>query len=300
MDVEITFLEGAIPLVKSFTLVDGQVEKSNYPMVRNFTSHSYSTKNIEGLFKLFKQHADKGHCMLKGNVVRELQNESRAGSTDPATPTHVIVFDADGVKDQTDTEEFVRDILPPQFHDVSYIAQYSASMGITSERLAAHIIFVSKNPVSPQILKQWFTRLNLDNATLRDSLSLSRTGNTLRYPLDVSVADNSKLIFCANPKIGKGVPNKFKGDRIRLIRKKKAVVDLDWSKFNPGTIRADTTRVLNELRKANNLKPIRSMSERVVGETVVGKVTDQPEITGIKEERGFTYLNLPQFGTIIF
>lgn len=289
--MDVTFLEGPIPLVKSFYLVNDELMKNNYPNIRNFTSHTYDVNNLAKLHTLIQEHANQGHCLLKGTLQRELQAESRAGSTNGHSPTSLLVFDLDGVKNIDTIEQFV-ELLPPPFRKVSYIAQYSASMGVIDKGLSAHVIFWLRNEVTPPVLKQWFTRLNLDTPQLRNSLRLTRTHNALKYPLDVSVGQNDKLIFIAPPRIGKGVKNTFKGERIQLITKKTHTVNFNWNDFNPGTLKKDNLEALNDKRQANGLRKIRSSTERIIDDTVIGKVSDQPEISGIKTDRGFVYLNL--------
>ena len=57
-----------------------------YPHVRAVTSHTYdipvNTAGLNELEDLIRYHASCGDCMLKGNLRRDIIDESRAGQTD--------------------------------------------------------------------------------------------------------------------------------------------------------------------------------------------------------------------------
>ena len=76
------------PLTKRFTMTDNGLEKQAYPQVAAFTSDAVEADTIEDFFAALVAHANAGHCLLKGQLDRSLRNESRAGHTDSATPTH--------------------------------------------------------------------------------------------------------------------------------------------------------------------------------------------------------------------
>ena len=42
-------------------------------------------------------HAAQGNCLLKGNLRKQLQDESRAGATDRAGLTQFLALDFDGI-----------------------------------------------------------------------------------------------------------------------------------------------------------------------------------------------------------
>lgn len=290
--MKITFLEGQLPLIKAFNLVSGKIQKTNYPNVRNFTSHTYNIRTIAALHEKLQEHADKGHCLLKGEIQKELNKESRAGSTSSTTETQFIVLDADGIPGINTAEELIA-MLPAAFGKVSYIAQYSASMGITSNDLRGHIIMQLNREISPNILKQWLTRFNINNKTLNASIHLTRTKNSVHWPLDISVCQNDKLIFIAPPKLGKGVTSSFKDERIQLVKKTRNTLNYDFAKHTkPETLRIDIIKKINELRKAEGLSAKKSLGEKTFRDVPVSTATEQAEVTGIQINGDFTYLNL--------
>lgn len=290
--MKLTFLEASVPLVKSFSIgKNRQIEKHSYPHVRDFTSHTYDVRNITKFHELLTQHAKQGHCLLKGELSHDLTSQSRAGSTNPGATTDWLCLDVDGLPGVNTAEEFIS-LLPREFHNVSYIAQYSASMGIIDKGLSVHLIFMCNQEIRPLVLKQWLTRLNLDTPNMREHLTLTRTQNTLRWPLDITICQNDKLIYIAPPKLGRGVKDTFKGQRIELVKKRSNVLTYDFNNFNPGPLRQDVIKALNEKRKDAGLKPKRQLTEKVYKDVPVLTATTQAEVTGIKEDRGFTYLNL--------
>ena len=83
--------------------------------------------------------------------------------------------------------------------DVDYIVQYSASAGIEPGKCGYHIFFLLDRPWSPADLKRVLRAWNLDHREIRQHFQLSRTNNSLRWPLDISVCQNDKLIYIAPP-----------------------------------------------------------------------------------------------------
>lgn len=290
--MNITFLEGSVPLSKTFSLLrNGDIEKSNYPNIRQFTSHTYNVPSLVALHTLMLQHADQGHCLLKGILQRDLVSESRAGSTMASAYTQWLCLDVDGLPGIDTIEDFLK-LLPREFQNVSYIAQYSASMGVIDKGLSAHLFFMLNQETNPLLIKQWLTRINLDTPILRESLRLARHANTLKWTLDITVNQNDKLIFIAPPQLAPGLKDKFKGERVTLVKKAKTTLAFDFSNCASGRIKDDTLTALNEHRKREGLPPKRKINEKVYKDVIVESVSTAANVTGIKHDRGFTYLNL--------
>lgn len=288
--MKITFLEAEVPLTKTFSIKDGQLVKTGHPQIIEVTSHTEEFETIEELHALLVQHAEAGHSMLKGVVMRPLIRESRAGSTDPNAPTRILLLDLDGVKDVKDVEHFLK-ILG--LGNVDYIAQYSCSMGVIPDRgLSAHVLVILSHEKSPAILKQWLMHQNHSVSQLRNNIGLTRTNNALRWTLDVSTCQNDKLIYIAPPILGEGVVDSFKGPRIELVKKSKRAVDLPGSVPSAEANKIVSERVLNDLRDKAGLPKRKRVSFKNQGTIEYQANPDQASITGIKTERGFTYLNL--------
>lgn len=279
-----TFLKAATPLTKTFTKTPTGIEKSNYPNVYEVTSLEEEVLNLKLLATVLNKHADLGHCMLKGNVAKPLVNQSRAGSTDPNAATSLLLLDVDGLAVKT-PDEFMKLI---GMSGLSYVVQYSGSYKITDDLLRCHIFVWLTEPLAAPVLKQHLITLNFSIPKLKDALSLTKTGNALRYGLDITTCQNDKLIYIAHP-----ICMGFKAPitkRIEYVKRKRET----WSFGDTPSVVVN--KELNEqhiaaLRKIAKL-PERKNTYKMVSNMEVLAKPDQAVITGMKEERGFVYFNL--------
>jgi len=243
--MRITFVEAASneKLVKRFT----QNKTIPYPFVSLVNSYEYEIMpSIEGM-RQFDSHlriaAQKGWAMLRGNFVRELSNESRKGHHDKTANTQRLTLDFDGV-DISNTGtldcdskgvrrvcEYLLKQLGPDFADVSYVAEASSSFGRSGDRASLHIELFLDEEVNPKQVKRYLQHLNFECPLLADQLELSSNAVALKWPLDISVADNSKLIFVAAP-VFDGVANPFDNDDERII-----LVEKDHPCFSSAVIK---------------------------------------------------------------
>src|SRR5258708_3485865 len=93
-----------VKLVKSFTLsAKGELQKSAYPNACNFASMDFGT-DLHLAVRLMAGH---GGCLLKGELDRDLDNESRAGHTSPSKKTGWICLDLDGITAWDHVEDFL-------------------------------------------------------------------------------------------------------------------------------------------------------------------------------------------------
>jgi hypothetical protein len=181
--MDFIFLQANQPLTKSYTREsDGTITKSSYPNVFEFSSIAESVTSLEQLASVMQHHADQGHCMLKGLVNRTLKNESRAGSTATNDSTSWICLDLDGV-DCADVPTFLKEL---GLQGISYVVQYSASSLLADNLLRCHIIMQLDKPQPAPLCKQWLIDLNHKTPLLRDNMTLTRTDNSIRWPLDIS------------------------------------------------------------------------------------------------------------------
>lgn len=286
--MDITFLSAEFPLVKRYTLDNGALQKSPYPNAYYFTSHTHEVKSLTEFHKLIVAAAKKGQCLLKGQIKRPLNNESRAGSTDSETFTQWICFDLDGARDLT-PQSFMDAI---GLSDVSYIVQYSASMGIEDKGLSAHIFVLLSAPVAAPFLKQWLLNLNLKHEFLRSQIRLTRTGAALRWPLDITCCQNDKLIYIAPPQLGPGIKDTFTGKRIDLVKRKLEHLPTNLISADIPQNKAQAKELLNSLRKEAGYSKLTDHQYKTkAGVSYLAK-PGEAVITGIKQERGFVYLNL--------
>lgn len=298
----IEFLEGPVALTKSYVKQGNTITKTPYPFVWEVTSHQESFKNLQQLEALLKTHAALGHSALKGAIARPLVKESRAGSTDTNAATDWLVLDLDGIPESvqvasgssTMTINMTIDTFMDAMGlaDYSYVVQWSASYGIENKRLRAHIFMMLDKPMAAPLLKQWLIQMNHEVTFLRDAMSLTKTGNAISWPLDISACQNDKLIYIAPPTL-KGIKDPMAGkQRIQYIKKKHEKVSLNET-VNSATKNRDLThKRIEELRKAAGLPERKKVVYKMHGNTEVMLKPDEAVVTEMKVERGFVYFNL--------
>lgn len=287
---KISFLGASQPLTKSFSLVNRELRKTAYPLIKNFTSYTHDYKTLKALHKLIESHASQNHCMLKGNLQWQLKNEPRAGSTNSQLPTQLLCLDLDGIKGIADVESFLFAI---GLNDISYIVQYSASMGVDPNKgLSAHIFMMLDEPILPDMLKLWLMKLNFDTVQLSEQLVLTASGVALRWPLDISVAQNDKLIYIAPPILGPGLKDPYVNNRISLVNKPRKTLTIDLADIVPGSLHEQKTAMVNTLRKVAGLPVRRSLVVKELGGIEVITSVEHAVVTGVKEDRDWVYLNL--------
>ena len=271
----ITFLSAKKALAKEITK-DGS---KPYPLDKDFTSHEEEiTIDKKGLNKLFRalcSQAASGTCMLKGPLKRPLKDESRAGMSNRTAPTELLVLDIDGLHalPTTDIKDMAQRIvlqLPSIFHDVSYIAQASASLGLKKDTVSLHLFFLMDMPVYPKTLKDYLRNLNYECQFLAEQITLSANGQSLSCVLDPSVADNSKLIYIAPPKFT-GVEDPYPNGRFIKVDRSKPVLSISSSLIgvNPEKVHTLGLQIKDNLRKKNNLpkRTSKLSTVSVAGET---------------------------------
>jgi hypothetical protein len=293
--MDLFFLSARVPLTKAFTrAANGEIEKSPYPLIKKFTSHKELVTTTDEFFAAVQDHAAQGHCLLKGVLHRELNNEPRAGATNSLDHTQWACFDLDNIKGIQNVDAFVFQILPKQFHDVDYILQYSASAGVTSDGgLRAHLFFLLDEAVSPEVLKRFVTQLNFEREELCSQLELSVNGMSLRYPLDRTVNQNDKLIYIAPPILAADIVDKLGNERIQLIKRSARYVSYDWSLVKPqAELDALSLKKVAELRKAVGLKKKDIRVRYLPTGAVLLANPETARVTGEKRARGFVYLNI--------
>ena len=285
--MKITLLNAHLPLTKTYELLHtGEVEKSAYPNVWQVSSLDENVKTLNDFADVIALHGSKGNCLLKGNVLRPLINESRKDSTDRNATTDWLCLDIDGV------DSTVEEILKGMgLGNVSYVLQWSGSMGITSQDLRCHVFVMLSKPVSAPLIKQWLIQMNHEVPVLRAHQTLTKTGNSLLWGLDITACQADKLIYIAPP-ILKGIKSPLgKKPRVSVVNKALQTFEMigriNTTEQNRGLT---DTRVL-ELRDREGL-PKRKMTYKHVGGHEILVKPGECIATGIKVDRGFVYFNL--------
>lgn len=269
-------------------MVGGEVVKHPYPHVKNFTSHEESVTDLRGLFKALKKHADLGHCLLKGTLLHSLNNESRAGSTSTDASSNWVCLDFDRAPFKTPAAAMQALGLA----DVAHIVQYSASQGLPKAHgLSCHIFMLLSHAYQAPYLKTWLMHLNLTIKELRQALSLTSSHAYLHWPLDVTACQNDKLIYIAPPTVGKGV--RYSMDTpVEYVVGKIPALPIERLKAPAlSNLKEQAAEIITAKRAELGLKRLRSQV-KWVGEYEVQAKPGEAQITGMKEERGFVYMNL--------
>ena len=273
--MQTTFLKAKKPLVKEIT----KNGSKPYPLVKNFTSETHDIsidkKGFNKLFRVITTAAQQGACMHKGPLKRALKGEPRAFMSDRSTPTELLVLDIDGLRAtpgddiQAMADKIVLQ-LPDIFHDVSYIAQASASLGIKKNQTSLHLFFLMDMPVHPKTLKDYLRMLNYECDFLAEQITLSANGQSLSYILDPSVADNSKLIYIATPKFI-DVKDPYPKGRFIKVDRGSPTLEISSSLIgvNPERVHTLGLQIKDNLRKKNSLpkKTGKVTTVNVSGET---------------------------------
>ena len=295
------FLGASMPLTKTYSRdAAGILTKTSYPHAYEFTSYQEPAKDLPELLTALNKHAALGRCLLKGSLTKPLVSESRAGSTTSQDPTQWLCLDIDGLPEMVDASTGgITKQVPYNINDllselgvgnISYVVQWSASYGIENKKIRCHVFMLMDRPIPAPIIKQWLISLNHSVQRLRDAQSLTKTGNSLTWVLDVTACQNDKLLYIAAPNL-KNIKNPMgKSPRIALVKKT----------FDAFTFPADFTATKNrdltdkrilELRAIAGLPP-RKLNYKVVSGNEVLIKPDVCDATEIKQERGFVYFNI--------
>jgi len=257
--MEVVFLKAKKPLAKEIS----EEGIKPYPLTKNFTSEHFNIstnqKGLNKLYKLLTDQAADGACLHKGYLKRPLKDEPRAFMSERAKPTEMLVLDVDGLHTSNpgDLQALAEKIvlqLPEAFHNVSYIAQASASLGFKKNTVSLHLFFLLDMPVHPKTLKDFIRIVNYNSNFLAEQITLSANGQSLSYTLDPSVADNSKLIYIAPPKFV-GVKDPYPNDRFIKVDRGSPTLEISSILIgvNPEKVHTLGLQIKDNLRKKNNL-----------------------------------------------
>ena len=269
-----------------------------YPHVKNVTSHEetipLNTTGLAMFEKLIRHHGDQGHCLLKGNLKRHIDNESRAGKTDRVAYSNLLVLDIDGIKlpghtnPKTYTGADVKTLakavmreLPPEVQDCSFVAQASASLGLKGDKVSLHIFILLSHAMPSKAMKLWLQNCNFESHLFSSQLELSSNGHSLKYPLDVSVADNSKLIFIAPPTFEDGTHDPFSAPAERVVRVSGITETLDLAKLmgniSPEVVYQKSNEHKNKLRTQRGFRAKKEKLSYATVDNRQEEILDNPD-----------------------
>lgn len=251
--MELTFLRAAQRLAKRFVRhEDGTIEKIPHPNVYLVSSYTETVSTIEEFHAHILLAAGAGHCLQKGLLDKQLDNESRAKHTLRDAPTKYMCLDLDEMTAYANVDEVLRSL---GLDNIDYIVQWSASQGL-KPGLNAHIFMLLEHAQSPAFLKQWLMYQNYTVAALREQLELNRTNDGLRYALDVTTCQNDKLLYVATPTFD-GLDDPFENEpRIELVKRthRTATLAADRDRIRNFDFVLERNDIVNELRRAKGLR----------------------------------------------
>ena len=310
--MRITFLEATngLPLSKHYKKGSGF---KPYPHVKAVTSHRYDVNvdtGLEDFERLIREHSSKGHCLMKGSLKRDLVNESRAGQTNRTELTNLLVLDIDGVRlpkstnsgdklTSTDVTFLANQIvaeLPIELRDVSYVAQASASLGLKGDKVSMHIFMLLSVAMPAKSVKLWLQDCNFESDIFSEQMELSVNGQSLKYPLDTSVADNSKVIFISPPTFSHVRSNPFETDEDRIVRVDRGQPTLDlaslMSDISPQRCHEKAQKHKDKLRDAAGFSKRQTKIRVATIDNQTEEVLSNPDkmAIAIVDETSFPYI----------
>lgn len=308
-------------LAKTFK-ANGEVEA--YPNAKSLTSHErlYAI-TVEGMRqreKDMREFALKGGCLLRGNLTRQIVDESRGGLTDSASPNQTLMLDFDKIaykgdhfkkktkKGKLEIEKVIveqDDIMMAADamidaiglpKDVSYFVHASNSFGMMLDKVSIHIEFILSQALATTRQKEWIELQAATRPAISKSVGLSKNKMTLTWPLDPSVAHNSKLIYIGNPTFELKDMNPLACERVFFVEKKRLLLDSDLIKLVNGTqLESLKESLLSELRAKEGLKKMipKAVTVKVNGETMrVFKNAERMSLDIAYEKGDFVYCNI--------
>lgn len=284
--MDITFLSSDRPLTKTYRYdaTSNTWDSTPYPLSSEFTSHVESVSTIEEFYSALTTHSKAGRCILKGNLQRPIARESRAGLT-AAEASRWLCLDLDGLDDKGRTIDDI--LIELGVGHVDYILQYSSSQGI-KRGLNAHIFMLLDSAYTPEHIKCWLKHKNLSIPFFRDQLALTKSNMSLHYVLDITVADNSKILYIAPPIIT-GAPDPV-GVRTTLVKHTHRKATLPTIPSGVDTL---SLELIKQLRSAAGLPDHKLNVKYFVREKAeILPDPDRASVTGVKRNGDFTYINL--------
>ncbi|WAK01853.1 plasmid replication protein, CyRepA1 family [Methylobacter sp. YRD-M1] len=169
----ITVLKGKIPCNKVFNFVNGEVVKPKPTHAKHFDYTTVYLENIVDLYNAIKETAkDPNKLIIRGKGPKEKGTRAQAlKSFFSDEGSQWICFDFDDqitpIEDSESVEAIeylIRNTLPAEFHNVSYVLQWSSSAGLHSPDgqsvkagTSAHVFFYLDKILNEAQMKSWFS-----------------------------------------------------------------------------------------------------------------------------------------------
>lgn len=285
------------PFAKKYWLSPtGSLKNEQYPHVLQMSSQKHTVNTLADLHGLVTSVATQGAALVKGELLRDLVDEKRAGATSPSTLTQWVCLDFDGflVQGQTPTVDQALQLLG--LGDVSYVLQYSSSASLPQcPGLRCHVFMLLEGAITPSQLKVWLEHCNYSVPELANDLELAGSRVALRYPLDITTCQNDKLLYVAPPVLASGLTDPYPGAaRVQLVTRSLDCIPLSRVLADAQLVMETRRKTIDDLRKKLGLGKVKGTIQYLPSgdEMLTGVPAGTMTITGLKSERGFTYMNL--------
>lgn len=262
-----------IPLQKVIKrLGGGATEVIPYPGTYFFTTRSVVVQGLDEFASALRAAGDRGECMFKGNVTKQLLDEPRGGAISNEDITDWVCLDFDHIPKLEDIDDVLGEI--DDLAHTSYIIQYTSSHKIDG-RFSAHVFMLLDRPLPSKSLEAWLVHLNLTEAVLAQHIKLSATGTRITWPLDHVVARNTQIIYIAPPRF-EGMRDPVAGKRIVVVNRKRPKLVVPKMPEREKVMK-EARKKLRTLRDDDDLPPIKYRTTD--GQTVISNVN--ATVTGI-------------------
>jgi hypothetical protein len=186
--------------------------------------------------------------------------------------------------------------LPIELRDVSYIAQASSSLGFKGDKTSLHIFMLLSVAMPAKSLKLWLQDVNFESDVFSEQLELSVNGQSLKYPLDSSVADNSKIIFIAPPTFDDDTLNPFETAEDRIVKVDRINASFDLASLmenvSPQKCFEKTQKHKDRLREASGFSKRQTKVRTASIDSITEEVLVNPDRMSISitDETSFPYI----------
>lgn len=156
---------------KTFLFEDGAwTLKKNYRAGKYFKGFEIPVADLKSAYAILETNQEHPAFMIHGgiidgtdknNMIRRKRSDHKDGLKPTLVDRYLKIFclDIDGYKNP-DIEKFIIDHLPEEFHSADYIYQYSASYGLTTNKLNCHLFFWLNKSVHNLDIKTWIKAYN--------------------------------------------------------------------------------------------------------------------------------------------
>lgn len=220
---------------KSFEWQEGQLVSGNLSLPLYYAVQSRSVSNIEELSALLSQLEEDPHSfVIRGQVAEgvdvskplrrrkadALRDKQDAPFFDEALPWLMLDIDKypipkhiDLLADPAKAIDSIVQLLPVEFHNVSYHYQLSGSAGVKeTDRISVHIAFWLGSPATCNQLRAWAAAVNSNHRLI-----------------DEALFNPVQPHYTSKPSFPQGFKDPFEGRRSGLVAKTKQAVSIDFS-----------------------------------------------------------------------